>query len=275
MTLTFHTRFTPLTATPFSRADRCIEAAPCPALRPLVRCFWGHSAAQGAGGRQLVIPDACVDIIFTLKDGRVRTRFCALDQRPFWSDLSAQTPDLFAVRFYFWALPFLCPGGLPALEETLIPALSRLAQEGEFATLDFAGRKALLERWLLGRLSRASAPDALLDSIDYLLSHGGDARVCALSVHTGYSARTLERLFAQHLGASPKQTAALIRYQTLWNRALTQPRFDVQDQVLALGFCDQAHLLHFFRQHHGMSLGQAVRLARGLSPFYNTGGGLL
>lgn len=120
MTLTFHTRFRPLTATPFSRADRLIEAPSCPALQPLVRCFWGRAVPGGVGGRQLVIPDACVDVIFTFKDGRTRIRFCTLDQRPFWSDLSVQAPDLFAVRFYFWALPFLCPDGLPALEETLL-----------------------------------------------------------------------------------------------------------------------------------------------------------
>ena len=78
------------------------------------------------------------------------------------------------------------------------------------------------------------------------------------------STRTAERVFRRHMGLSPKETADVIRYQTLWQRSL-RLAFDLMDQVEALGYCDQAHLLNNFRRFHGLSLQEAVRRAKNVA----------
>ena len=271
MGLDFHRRFHPQTATPLWREDGCVEAAPCAALSPYVRCLWGHQgrpiAAVAAAG-QLVIPDACADILLRIQEGGVDVRFSALDQQPFWSGYAAAGHAVFAVRFYFWALPAFSLSGA-AREECLL-GLERDLSHSDFAQRDFAGRQAWMEAWLLRRLSRVRLPDPLLLCVHELLQRHGNVTVRQLAEPCGLSVRTVERLFRRHLDATPKELAGVVRYQTLWGHALRRRHWDIQDQVAALGFYDQAHLMNTFRRYHGMSLAQGIRLAQPMSRFSKT-----
>lgn len=169
---------------------------------------------------------------------------------------------MFAVRFFFWALPFFGVRG--SFDEENFPDLRRhLLREG-FLEKRFSQRQALMEAYLLRRLTASRTPD-LLNGIDCLLITHGRVTMGALAAHMAVSTRTAERLFRQHTGLTPKETADVIRYQTLWRRSLTQPRLDIQEQVEALGFCDQAHLLNTFRRFHSLSLGEAVRRAKAVA----------
>lgn len=76
------------------------------------------------------------------------------------------------------------------------------------------------------------------------------------------SPRQLERLFAQHIGVSPKGFASLVRYQSLWREAVFSSHFDVLDAVERYGYVDQAHLLNSFKQFHSLSLRDALAKAR-------------
>lgn len=154
---------------------------------------------------------------------------------------------MFAVRFFFWTLPFFGVRG--SFDEADFPDLRRhLLREG-FLEKSFSQRQALMEAYLLRRLTASRTPD-LLNGIDCLLITHGRVTMGALAAHMAVSTRTAERLFRQYTGLTPKETADVIRYQTLWRRSLTQPRLDIQEQVEALGFCDQAHLLNTFRRFH-------------------------
>lgn len=248
----FHRRFHPLTAHPFDRED-CAEYPPCEALRPYVRCFWGPVAVRSP----LVVPDACADIILRMDRGGMEMSFAPVDNTPY----SALRPcrDLFGVRFYFWALPCFDLGG--GFGEESFPDLrGYLAREG-FPEADFAGRMRIMERYLLARLRPDAAPATFLCAMDRLIGGCGRERISEVAAGEAVSPRTLERMFRRCMGISPKEAAEVIRYQTLWRRALS-PRFDVMDQVEALGFCDQAHLLGSFRRFHSLPLREAVARAR-------------
>lgn len=248
----FHRRFLPLTAHPFDRED-CREVPPCAALRPYVRCFWGPVARKYG----LVVPDACADIIILPQGAGLCMHFCPVDNAPYISHSDMR--DMFAVRFYFWALPYFQISG--AFDEESFPDLRRwLLQEG-FLDKDFGQRQALMEQYLLRRV-RLNAATELLDGIDLMVRSHGRTPVREVAAHMGMSSRTAERVFRRHTGLSPKETADVIRYQTLWQRSLYQPRFDVMEQVEALGFCDQAHLLNTFRRFHSLPLREAVQRAK-------------
>lgn len=253
-TLDFDRRFFPLTAHPFDRED-CREVPPCKALRPYVRCFWGPVARKYG----LVVPDACADIIILQEQGRLRMHFCPVDIAPFVSH--SEMKDVFAVRFYFWALPYFQISG--AFDEDSFPDLrAYLLREG-FTEADFSTRQVMMEKYLLRRLETA-VPGNLLDGIDMMLHSHGRTPMGEIAAHMTVSTRTMERLFRRSIGLSPKEAAEVIRYQTLWQRSL-RPDFDLMEQVEALGFCDQAHLLNTFRRFHSMSLKEAVRMAKSVA----------
>lgn len=169
---------------------------------------------------------------------------------------------MFAVRFFFWALPFFGVRG--SFDEGDFPDLRRYLLREGFLEKSFSQRQALIESYLLRRLSASRIPD-LLNGIDRLLITHGRVTMGELAAHMAVSTRTTERLFCRNTGLSPKETADVIRYQTLWRRSLTQPHFDIQEQVEALGFCDQAHLLNTFRRFHSLSLSEAVRRAKAVA----------
>lgn len=252
-TLDFHRGFYPLTAHPFDRDD-CREVPPCAALRPYIRCFWGPVARRNS----LVVPDACADILIVTDGHGLRMFFCPVDNTPYTS-ASLMTDRLFAVRFYFWALPFFQISS--RFDEESFPDLrAYLLQEG-FLEADFDRRQAMMEAYLLRRMMNAAADGALLDGVHMLLQSHGRAPLKDVAAHMTVSTRTAERMFRRHTGLSPKETADVIRYQTLWRRCLTQPRVDLMEQVEALGFYDQAHLLNTFRRFHSLPLQEALRVA--------------
>lgn len=271
MELDFHRRFHPLTATPLWREDGCVEAAPCAALAPYVRCLWGHRGrpvAVKAAARQLVIPDACADILLRIREDGIDVRFSALDQQPYWSGYAAAGHAVFAARFYFWALPAFSLSG--ATRDDCLLGLERDLSHSDFAQRNFAGRQAWMEAWLLHRLADARLPETLLVLVHELLQRGGNVTVRQLAGQGVSSVRTVERMFRRHLDATPKELAGVVRYQTLWSHVLRQRHWDIQDEVEALGFYDQAHLANTFRRYHGMSLAQGIRLAQPVSRFSKT-----
>ena len=78
-------RYHPITGTPFQADETYREYAPCDALKPYIRCFWGtekpvlpRDSAPQCG---LVIPDTCMDVIFDVNYTRntFTSTFCGLD----------------------------------------------------------------------------------------------------------------------------------------------------------------------------------------------------
>lgn len=253
--LDFHRRFRPLTATPFAAR----EVPPCKPLLPYVRCFWQKPLTSSP----LVIPDACADIIISPDEQRLRMAFCSLDTEPYAS--RGTSPELFGIRFYFWALPCFVRGS--AFDEEAFADLRPCLEHSDFLQADFPRRQAIIEEYLIRRLDKAVQPPLHLNAIDYLLAHCGHAAMADLAMHTAVSPRTLERQFRRALGVTPKEMADIVRYQTLWHRMIVQPSFNILDQVEALGFYDQSHLLNTFRHYHGLSLREALTLAHPVAFF--------
>lgn len=213
-----------------------------------------------------MVPDACADIIIRMEDGQIRMVFCPIDNVPYMTGW--QSGCMFGVRFYFWALPWWTDG--PFSEEAFPDLRGYLTREG-FAEADYAGRIRLMEAYLLRRMDKARVDGALLDGVDCLLHSHGRMQARDAAAHAAVSLRTLERMFRARLGFSPKEAAGVIRYQTLWRRSLALEGFDIQDQVEALGFCDQAHLLNTFRRYHGLPLREAMARAKHIAFFQDDG----
>lgn len=261
MELEFHRMFHPKTALPFSQDSAYFEVSPGPQLAPYIRCFWGGNL-EGASGlstlrqNRLIVPDGCRDLILTIHGERIRGRLTGLDLRPCRVSPKAEEEQrTFGVRFYFWAAS--CFGGEAILDD-LLPLLERV----DFARRPFSEQCVWMRHYLERCLRAEFMPAAMLEAVGLLLDSRGSISVRELERQTFQSRRTLERRFAREFGVPPKALAGVIRYQSLWRDVLTKRCFDIQDEVEALGFYDQAHLLHSFSAHHGMTITQAVQYSK-------------
>ena len=265
----------PITGTPFQADETYREVAPCAALTPYIRCFWGSAyplpERPHEGG--IVIPDTCMDIIFHIDyaNNRLSSAFCALDEHSAFSrpsDSSGGMSATFAIRFYAWTACLFAEDSLrgslneryPA--ETFFRRIERALTPVLFDQITLEGKIRAAEPVLMALLNPDKADVAVLNAVHHMLQTSGRARIGEVSAALALSARQLERRFDATMGVSPKAFASLIRYQLLWQDMALNPRFNALDAVDKFGYADQAHLLGDFRRHHMMSPREALALAR-------------
>lgn len=104
-----NTFYRPITATPFRKERSYTELAPCAALRNVLCCFWGSETPYLYDRavhqpEQLVIPDTCVDIIYTIDytDNKIFGGFCGINDKSFYAyedDRTGHLVSKFAIRF--------------------------------------------------------------------------------------------------------------------------------------------------------------------------------
>jgi AraC-like DNA-binding protein len=76
--------------------------------------------------------------------------------------------------------------------------------------------------------------------------------VDAVAAAAGLSVRTLQRLFAEHVGVSPKTVIRRYRIYEAAERARAGARVDWATLAPELGYSDQAHLVRDFTAAFGM-----------------------
>jgi AraC-like DNA-binding protein len=203
---------------------------------PLVCCTWEQRT--DAPHEQRVVPDACVDLIWS---GR-RLTIAGPDTA---ARLVALVPGsrMVGVR--------LRPGvagavlGLPATElcdqaPDAHEVLGRGATEALLAELEAGGDPhAILARAV--ELRAARAPDPLVRAAIASLDRP-DARVAAVAAELGVSARQLQRRVADAVGYGPKLVARILRFRRLQALAARTPAAALVDLALDAGYADQAHM---------------------------------
>jgi AraC-like DNA-binding protein len=159
--------------------------------------------------------------------------------------------------------------GMPAAELASIDVeaadvLGRLAgevRERVLAAPDWAGRFAVLEEFLVGRLRAEQAPGSPVPrpevsyAWDRLRRSRGAVSVADLAAETGWSARHLGEQFRAEIGLSPKAGARVVRFDGARRRLLRRQakggRFVLAELAAECGYYDQAHLARDFRDLAG------------------------
>ena len=267
--------YRPITGTPFQADETYREVTPCEALRPYIRCFWGSESPLPAKPHEggIVIPDTCMDIIFTVDyaQNRIFSAFCALDEHTYRTPASTESGGLsasFAIRFYAWTAGLFAADKLNGSANAVFPveafshSLERMLTPILFEETTLMGKVLAAESALLALLRPERADPAVLCAIHHLLRTEGRAHISELSAALALSNRQLERRFDAAMGLSPKALAGLMRYQLLWQDMALNPHFHALDAVARFGYTDQAHLLNDFRRRHGMSPKEALAFAR-------------
>lgn len=277
-----HHLYHPITAAPFLDNEAYTEYAPCEALKPYIRCYWGSRMPYKRGkqsiSQQVVVPDTCVDIIFTvdLTNNRIEDLFCGIDDRTFIDTNigevrqtcgEAGEESVFAIRFYPWSVSLFSEDSLRDTKNRFFVSdrhFSGLRKEIEpklFEVVRIEERVRLTEQYLLQHICKRRSQDIFMTAMSEILQKKGNIEIGELSKTLPVSVRQLERIFGENIGISPKQLASLIRYQNLWHDMLFLPQFHVLDAVYRYGYSDQSHLLHDFKRFHSMGLAEAKQYA--------------
>ncbi|MEX0170479.1 DUF6597 domain-containing transcriptional factor [Streptomyces sp. LMG1-1-1.1] len=124
-------------------------------------------------------------------------------------------------------------------------------------------RVAALDAFLL---AVGPAPDPAaeqaMELVELIRSDRGVRKVSQLAAASGLSARSLQRLFASHVGVGPKWVILRYRIHEALERAESAEAADWAGLAAELGYSDQAHLVRDFTATIGVS---PTAYARGLS----------
>lgn len=265
----------PITASPFDNNDDYCEIMASEALRPYIRCFWGTRYPRRSDTvsetHGIVIPDTCMDIIFTVNytGNQCNACFCTIDEHSY-NTQSIVNDDLcatFAIRFYAWSAILFSEQDISGHKNSVFSAdefyreISKELSPLLFDIPDIKGKIAVAEKILMRRLNRNLINPDLMNGIYYMITTSGRAKISDVCGYTAVSEKTLQRIFNYNMGVSPKTFSSLIRYQLLWQDIILSNKFNVFDAVEKFGYTDQPHLLNDFKRRHLMTPSDAIKYA--------------
>jgi AraC-like DNA-binding protein len=244
-----------------------IEKSANAALAPYIRCYWYYEDIA-EDYDNLVIPDTCVDIIFSVgNEGSVTATFCGANDQPYSRRVPASFSErkYFAVRFYVWSFCLFSGDALQHTRNVIIEAeyfLGHYVNEMKKILCiesKFDDFTALTEKLLTKQLNEKYQNPDFMNAVYHVLKNKGNLRIDELADQSFISKRHLERLFLSRMDLSPKQFADLIRYQNTWRGILLNK--DVKEMVFQLGYSDQSHLIRSFKKYHGITPCEAKQYA--------------
>jgi AraC-like DNA-binding protein len=121
-------------------------------------------------------------------------------------------------------------------------------------------RVSLIENFLLARRPTNTAEAEQVASLVELARSGANIlRVADLASHAGLSLRTIERLFKEYVGVSPKWVVQRFRVQEAAERIASGARVDWAALAQDIGYFDQSHLIRDFKSHVGRTPGEYAK----------------
>jgi AraC-like DNA-binding protein len=209
---------------------------------PLVACLWTRDP-DGDHGPRRILPDACVDIVWT------GTRLIVAGPAT-TAALATTSGRAMGVRFRVGAAGEAL--GLPAAELLDVSvALEDVWGDDGARIADAVAARPTLDT-LAGALGAKIArrrPDPLV-------------RAAATGAPTGIGERQLRRRFADAVGYGPKTLQRILRFQRFL--ALSESESDLAWLAVEAGYADQAHLTRECRRLSGLP--PAALLASGAGP---------
>ncbi|WP_457583449.1 helix-turn-helix domain-containing protein [Ensifer canadensis] len=245
---------------PLTLAKRCgiyrERSAPA-SLAGHVECLWSHAMPEGPPSPMAVVPDGCVDIIWSSRGLAV----AGPDRVAAFPAIGAGE-TVVGLRFRAGIAASWLRTPLSELTGTIVPldAFWRTAAGELHARMTEArsatARAAILAHAVEERLPAITAPPADIAGCLAELRQGcsaSDNPIRQLAQATGTSERTLRRRCHEHFGYGAKTLDRILRLQ----RFLAACRRDAAASLSALafdtGYADQAHLTRETRELTSLS----------------------
>jgi AraC-like DNA-binding protein len=227
--------------------------APAPLAERVEFLLWVPPEAS-ITWRHEVVPDANVDLMLELSDERCR----ALLYGPLTRSIHVPTRagrGYLVVHFHPGAMPRL----VDASPSELVNEAAELRDLGG-VSLDALGERLLaagslnrMHEVLVPLLERAPYPPG--DSFDRALRHLNarpeGLRPGALADALHLSPRTLQRVFKERVGFSPRTYTRIARFQEALSALRMEPTRSLSEVAHRIGYADHAHMTREFRELTG------------------------
>ncbi|MEZ4669192.1 MAG: helix-turn-helix domain-containing protein [Anaerolineae bacterium] len=159
------------------------------------------------------------------------------------------------------------PGGLTAFLRQPVDAVGNLTLEVQQvwgkAAYELEGRlfdartsqqtTTLLDTFFLNQLHNTTSYQYIRYVAQEIEQQGGSLSIMALSRESGYSIRTVDRLFRRHYGTTPKFYARIVRFQRVLALLSRNSDLPLTQIALMCSYYDHAHLTHQFTAFTGAS----------------------
>lgn len=234
---------------------------PAPDLAQQVEMCWSVKGCEGSGTAFYeILPDSHMNLVFRFSSTGCRMVLMG----PLTEKASVElhdASDYFCIRFRPGQALNLADAHPAELIDTHVD-IDKIRGEGIDSLADRihslpdpASRQLVMEQLLRGSLplvrdERCRQAAALLDA------HGGRLQVNVLADELGLNIRSLERIFADQLGISPKRLARLVRIQHLFARLRTGGFASLADLAHSSGYADQSHMIRDFKELTGRLPGE-------------------
>jgi len=213
-----------------------------------------HFYSFKAGSLQtpiIVVPDGCIDIIFNCDSGSPVGQVCGTKLEA--GEVSfVPGQRYFGVRFVAGIIPdFLTISAQELIGHELdlrdVAVNSEPLVEQVINSANFAQQVSAVNRFLSNR-KRRSRSQVTSQIIAKIRQQKGNIQVQDLEKFSGYTTRTLQRMFKNDIGLSPKGFSRAIRCQSAIYSINHGNEQTFSDFALDLGFSDQSHFLKEFKK---------------------------
>jgi AraC-like DNA-binding protein len=230
---------------------RYVEHRPT-GLEGWAECVWERRAG-GVGDVARVIPDACMDLVWSRARGLT---VVGPNTTAFMAALPAGGSAV-GVRLHPGCAPPLLGVSAEALRDAGVAANQLWGDDGKQLEerMDAAPgadrQRALLVAWLGERARATLAPDPLVRAAARRLSAVPQTRVALLARELGVTERRLHRRVVSQIGYGPKRLGRVLRLR----RALDDVRAGcgLAEAAFGAGYADQAHFTNDCRELAGVS----------------------
>ena len=233
-----------------------VRQRPCGHLAGVVETFWSVNWDLPAGQPHIQqnIPDPCVNIVFEGDSARI---IGAVTKR-YTVSLEGKG-ELFGVKFRPGGFFQLSNSPVSTLTDKTEPIDKAFGSPGIELANNIAKAKCVddmvqcCQRFFSPRIHGSAAEvDKINTIIDALATDPSITRVDDLSKSVGLSGRSLQRLFKQQVGVSPKWLIRKHRMQEVLTQ-LECGQSDWQSLISELGYFDQSHFIKDFVELVGVT----------------------
>lgn len=236
---------------------RMVRTLPCEALQPLIEFFYEISWNMSAGENQRLesLPAPSVHLIFMNGEaeisGPIKRRF---------SYLMENQGCLFGAKFWPGAFRMICDKSPSIWTDKRLPAGlilgdSVLPVKNAFFRADQAGeRLSIVQKYLSCFIqSNEERIPIIKKAFADIERHKSIFTVAQLAALQKMTVRSLQRLFKEYVGVSPKWAIQLFRLREAAVQMESQSFIDFSRLALELGYSDQAHFCKDFKRMTGQT----------------------
>jgi AraC-like DNA-binding protein len=148
------------------------------------------------------------------------------------------------------------------LADVFGPKATEAAESVRTAADDAQMVRAVDNLLIANPAERSTAARRAAGAVESIARDPGITRVAQLCADTGLTTRSVQRLFAEHVGCTPKWAIRIYRLNDAARRIAAEGEPDYAGLAVRLGYSDQSHFIRDFRAVTGQPPAEYARMAR-------------